>query len=337
MQRFDAIVIGGGLVGAAIAYGLARRAEAGADRRGRRRLSRLARQFRPGLGAVARGSARRITSAGPGVLGRGMAGARRRARRPHRHRCRAAAARRRAPLPRRRGAREAPRPHGADARRGRQFRLRLPHARPRRARGRCCRASGPAVVGASWTPYDGHANSLPCCTRCTGLRRARAAPTCPTARSIDAAAAPQRFPPRQRRPTTIARAQGRARRRARQRQAGAAVRAERAGASRSAARSWSPSAPAASAPMPPTTVRQTHEGSIMLGDSMEDVGFDTAPAARGHAGDRRARRALLPLARRVADRARLGGAAGHAAGRPADLRRDPSDSPAPSPPIATAA
>ncbi len=73
-------------------------------------------------------------------------------------------------------------------------------------------------------------------------------------------------------------------------------------------------------PMPTTTIRQTIEGGIMLGDSHEDVGFDTKPEACRDADDRPPRGTIVPMAARPADRARLGGIARHAAGRPADLR-----------------
>ncbi len=72
-------------------------------------------------------------------------------------------------------------------------------------------------------------------------------------------------------------------------------------------------------PTPTTTIRQTVEGGIMLGDSQEDVGFDTSqtPAVMQTI----ARRAVLslPWLARSADRPRLGVLAGNAARRPADL------------------
>ena len=133
---------------------------------------------------------------------------------------------------------------------------------------------GPAVTGASWTPYDGHANSLNLLHALHRGFTARGGTYLPN-RTVDRRRRrAARFPPRHRR-RRDRRAEGRARRRARQRQAGAAVRAVSAPVGRSAARSSSPSAPARVFDMPTTTVRQTLEGGIMIGDSMEDVGFDT--------------------------------------------------------------
>jgi glycine/D-amino acid oxidase-like deaminating enzyme len=132
---------------------------------------------------------------------------------------------------------------------------------------------GPTVVGASWTPYDGHANPL-------NLLRAlhqgfveNGGRYIPNTTVVDAAAAPADF---------------------RVAIAGGAVAAPKvvlaAGLGNCALASlFGLSAPVRPQrgqilvteraqpllPMPTTTVRQTEEGTIMLGDSMEEVGFDT--------------------------------------------------------------
>jgi glycine/D-amino acid oxidase-like deaminating enzyme len=133
---------------------------------------------------------------------------------------------------------------------------------------------GPRVVGASWTPYDGHANPL---VLLHALHRAFTeaggtyVPNAKVAEDIHAApgdfavsAGGQRFAaPR------IVLAAG----------LGNAALAPRVGLS-------APVRPqrgqvivtertAEVLPMPVTTIRQTTEGSIMLGDSVEEVGFDT--------------------------------------------------------------
>jgi glycine/D-amino acid oxidase-like deaminating enzyme len=132
---------------------------------------------------------------------------------------------------------------------------------------------GPAVTGASWTPYDGHANPL---NLLRALHRGfvdRGGRYIPNATVGDAAAAPGDF--------RIAVAAG---------EISAPKVVLAAGLGNAAlAPLFGLNAPVRPQrgqilvteraqhllPMPTTTIRQTEEGSIMLGDSQEDVGFDT--------------------------------------------------------------
>ena len=67
-------------------------------------------------------------------------------------------------------------------------------------------------------------------------------------------------------------------------------------------------------------VRQTDEGSVMLGDSQEDVGFDNRNDGSGDAGHRRPQHHNVPAVARRQRCTRLGRAACDDAGRQADLR-----------------
>ncbi len=136
---------------------------------------------------------------------------------------------------------------------------------------------GPAVSGASWTPYDGHANPL---NLLKALHKGfidNGGRYIPNTIVAEAAAAPGDF---------------------RIRTAAGEIAAPRvvvaAGLGNAAlAPLFGLSAPVRPQrgqilvteraqhllPMPTTTIRQTKEGSIMLGDSQEDVGFDTGQKA----------------------------------------------------------
>lgn len=132
---------------------------------------------------------------------------------------------------------------------------------------------GPHVVGASWTPYDGHANPL---RLLHALHKgfAEAGGTyLPNAKVTEGHAAPHDFAieagGRRFAAPRLVLAAG----------LGNAELAPRFGLS-------APVRPQRGQilvtertrevlPMPVTTIRQTQEGSIMLGDSMEEVGFDT--------------------------------------------------------------
>ncbi len=131
---------------------------------------------------------------------------------------------------------------------------------------------GPSVTGASWTPYDGHANPL---RLLHALHRAfveAGGAYVPEAKVTEGQAAPHDFAvaaggrrfaaPR----VVLAAGLGNAELAPLfglaapvRPQRGQVLVTERA---------------AALLPMPVTTIRQTQEGSLMLGDSMEEVGFD---------------------------------------------------------------
>src|SRR5438094_6266481 len=110
-----------------------RRAEGSVARRGRCRLPRVTRQFWARLGAE-QGRRCAALPALDAALGGRMAGTRTGAADQDRDRGRARATGWRAPLPRRGRTGGAARDDGADADAIRQFRLRLPHAGPPRAR-----------------------------------------------------------------------------------------------------------------------------------------------------------------------------------------------------------
>ena len=133
---------------------------------------------------------------------------------------------------------------------------------------------GPAVVGASWTPYDGHANPLNLLHALHKGFVEKGGRYLPSNAVTDAAAAPRDF---------------------RIRVAGGEIGAPKvvlaAGLGNAAlAPHFGLAAPVKPLkgpilvteraervlPMPITTIRQTVEGTIMLGDSQEDVGFDTS-------------------------------------------------------------
>jgi glycine/D-amino acid oxidase-like deaminating enzyme len=132
---------------------------------------------------------------------------------------------------------------------------------------------GPSVVGASWTPYDGHASPL---VLLQALHRAftqSGGAYIPNARATGGTAAPHDFRVETAAGTfaapRIVLAAG----------LGNADLAPRFGLS-------APVRPQRGQilvterarpilPLPTTTIRQTGEGTIMLGDSMEEVGFDT--------------------------------------------------------------
>jgi glycine/D-amino acid oxidase-like deaminating enzyme len=132
---------------------------------------------------------------------------------------------------------------------------------------------GPAVTGASWTPYDGHANPLDLLHALHKGFIERGGRYIPNTTISDVAAAPGDF--------RIALASGEI-------SAPKVVLAAGLGNAALAPR-FGLNAPVRPQrgqilvterarqllPMPTTTVRQTVEGGIMLGDSQEDVGFDT--------------------------------------------------------------
>jgi hydrogen cyanide synthase HcnC len=106
---------------------------------------------------------------------------------------------------------------------------------------------GPTVSGASWTPYDGHANPL---SLLYALHKGFAeggGRYLPNSKVTEIEAAPGDFCIRLAGPVKPLKGQILVTERARQ-----------------------------VLPMPITTIRQTVEGSIMLGDSQEDAGFDTS-------------------------------------------------------------
>lgn len=132
---------------------------------------------------------------------------------------------------------------------------------------------GPAVVGASWTPYDGHASPLYLLRSLHAAFTAQGGEYVPNAGVADSTAAPGAFSVeaagRTLQAPRIVLAAG----------LGNAVLAPRFGLS-------APVRPergeilvtertSAVLPMPTTTVRQTDEGSVMIGDSKEDAGYDS--------------------------------------------------------------
>jgi glycine/D-amino acid oxidase-like deaminating enzyme len=132
---------------------------------------------------------------------------------------------------------------------------------------------GPAVSGASWTPYDGHANPLQLLHALHKGFAQKGGRYLPGSRVTYAAAAPADFRVR----TAIG-------------EIAAPKIVLAAGLGNAAlAPLFGLAAPvepqrgqilvtersAQVLPMPTTTIRQTVEGGIMLGDSQEDVGFDT--------------------------------------------------------------
>jgi glycine/D-amino acid oxidase-like deaminating enzyme len=132
---------------------------------------------------------------------------------------------------------------------------------------------GPAVIGGSWTPYDGHANSLNLLHALHKGFVEKGGRYLPNSRVTEAAAAPGDF---------------------RIRTAGGEIGAPKvvlaAGLGNAALAPqfglYAPVKPLKGQilvterarqvlPIPITTIRQTVEGGIMLGDSQEDAGFDT--------------------------------------------------------------
>src|SRR5437762_3626210 len=133
---------------------------------------------------------------------------------------------------------------------------------------------GPAVAGASWTPYDGHANSLNLLHALHKGFVEKGGAYLPNRTVTEASVAPGDF-----------------RVRAAGDEIGAAKVVLAAGLGNAAlAPQFGLSAPVKplkgqilvterareTLPLPLTTIRQTGEGSIMLGDSQEDAGFDTS-------------------------------------------------------------
>ncbi|TMJ55899.1 MAG: FAD-binding oxidoreductase [Alphaproteobacteria bacterium] len=133
---------------------------------------------------------------------------------------------------------------------------------------------GPTVVGASWTPYDGHANPLNLLHALHKGFVEKGGHYLPNSTVTGASAAPGDF-----------------RVRAGGGEIGAAKIVLAAGLGNAAlAPRFGLSAPVRPLkgqilvtervrevlPLPLTTIRQTGEGTIMLGDSQEDVGFDTS-------------------------------------------------------------
>lgn len=131
---------------------------------------------------------------------------------------------------------------------------------------------GPRVVGASWTPYDGHANPLRLLHALHTAFTAAGGAYVPDAKVEEWHAAPRDFA------VTAAGRRFVAPRIVLAAGLGNADLAPRFGLS-------APVRPqrgqvlvteraAELLPMPTTTIRQTQEGSLMMGDSMEEVGFD---------------------------------------------------------------
>src|SRR6266478_6640316 len=150
---------------------------------------------------------------------------------------------------------------------------------------------GPAVIGASWTPYDGHANPLNLLHALHKGFVEKGGRHIPNSTVTEATAASGDF-----------------RVRAAGGEIGAAKIVLAAGLGNAAlAPRFGLSAPVkplkgqilvterarAMLPLPLTTIRQTGEGTIMLGDSQEDVGFDTSQ--RPAVMQTIARRAVLAL------------------------------------------
>jgi octopine oxidase subunit B len=128
---------------------------------------------------------------------------------------------------------------------------------------------GPAVTGASWTPYDGHANPLNLLHALHKGFVERGGRYLPNTTVAEAAVAPGDFRIGDVAAPKIVLAAG----------LGNAALASRFGLS-------APVRPLKGQilvteragrvlPLPTTTIRQTGEGGIMLGDSQEDVGYDT--------------------------------------------------------------
>ncbi|HEX5320522.1 MAG TPA: FAD-dependent oxidoreductase [Stellaceae bacterium] len=129
---------------------------------------------------------------------------------------------------------------------------------------------GPAVVGASFTEYDGHANSLNLLHALHRGFTALGGAYFPNRTIVDATAAPRDFRVGDLAAPVVVLAAGLGNARLApvfglsapvEPQRGQILVTERAG------RVFE---------MPTTTVRQTREGGIMIGDSMEDVGFNTS-------------------------------------------------------------
>jgi glycine/D-amino acid oxidase-like deaminating enzyme len=273
MQRFDAIVIGGGLVGSAIAYGLARAGlnaalvdEGDVAFRASRGNFGLVWVQSKGLGAPhyqrwTRLSADEWPALAGELLNRtGIAVGHERLGGVHL--CLSDAE-----LEERRARMEQMRAEAGNF--GFDYRMLGPDELRDMLPG-----IGPAVVGASWTPYDGHANSLNLLHALHKGFVERGGAYIPN-RTVDyAAAQPRDFrlgsgadeiaAPK----IVLAAGLGNARLAPLfglsapvRPQRGQILVTERAG------RVFE---------MPTTTVRQTVEGGIMIGDSMEDVGFDTS-------------------------------------------------------------
>ena len=151
---------------------------------------------------------------------------------------------------------------------------------------------GPEVSGASWTPYDGHANPLALLRALHQGFAAKGGRSLGNTTVSEVTAAPADF--------RVAIAGG---------EIAAAKVVLAAGLGNAAlAPRFGLSAPvrpqrgqilvteraAPVLPLPTTTIRQTEEGTIMLGDSMEDVGFDTGQAPAVMAAIARRAAASLP-------------------------------------------
>ena len=309
MAQFDAIVIGGGLVGAAIGYGLAR---AGLESRSSTKATspsvpRVA--ISAWSGSSQRASAHPLPALDP-ALRRGMAGFGSRLGERT-----GISVRLEQPgglqlclgeeeLEKRRAMMEQMRREAGNF--GFEYRM-----LDRNELAGILPGLGPSVAGASWTPYDGHANSLNLLHALHKGFSERGGTYLPNRTVIEAHAAPYDF-----RLDLPARRSSRPRSCSPQGSAtpklaplfglSAPVRPQRGQilVTERTNRIW---------PLPLGSLRQTQEGTIMLGSSEEDVGFDTGqnPEVMRNI----ARRAVLslPVDRRVADRARLGGIARHAA------------------------
>jgi glycine/D-amino acid oxidase-like deaminating enzyme len=272
MERFDAIVIGGGLVGAAIGYGLARAGlktaildEGDIAFRAARGNFGLVWVQSKGMGAPhyqrwTRRSADELPALAAELLAAtGIAIGHQRPGGVHLCLGEAELAERRARMERMR----------AEAGNlGFEYRM-----LDRQETADLLPGLGPAVTGASWTPYDGHANPLDLLRALYRGFVEQGGRYLPNAHVEDARAAPGDF--------RIALGDG---------EIGAGKIVLAAGLGNAALAPLfaldSPVRPQRGQilvtervrqilPLPTTTIRQTQEGGIMLGDSQEDVGFDT--------------------------------------------------------------
>ena len=191
---------------------------------------------------------------------------------------------------------------------------------------------GPQVVGASWTPYDGHANPLRLLHALHTAFVEGGGTYVPKAK-VDGRSGRAARLRRHRRRAALHGAAHRPRRRAGQCRSRAALRPCRPG-------------PPAARPGPGDRTRggtaadADHHRAADPGGQPDDGRqhgggrLRPPPEPRCHARDRRAGGAVLPLDRPAEHRPRLVGAAGHGAGRRCRSTTSPPASPAPSPPTA---
>ena len=157
-------------------------------------------------------------------------------------------------------------------------------ARPRRGRQRCCPTSARRWSGGSYCPLDGHVNSLRLFRALhTAHQRARRRPTCRAIASSDITQRGRRVPADDGEGRD-ARRQGRARRRQRQHAAGADGRPRGADAARARPDRRDRARCGRSCTIRSSPLRQTDEGTVMIGDSQGGEHRPTRP------DDRRQRR-----------------------------------------------